>query len=140
MATRDLLTYCSDTFIEMLSEEGDRIARECEQNRTYTHRTSNLKDSYGWGVYHNGKLSKQGFLTPTPSATVPRRLDGKDVYGRDEIETYLQNYKATAQYELIVFAAMPYAGVLESKGYRVISVAHKLLSDLGVGTVVPINS
>lgn len=139
MAESDILGLYSAAIIESLAEDGERIARECELNRTYTHRTHNLKDSYGWGVYYKSRLVKSGFLTSTSSAQEPRRLSGVDVYGRKEIEARLQSYKPTSEYELIVYAAMPYTSVLETHGYRVISVAHKLLKDSIIATKVNVN-
>lgn len=47
--------------LDALEKEGKRILAECEQERTYTHRTQNLYDSYGYGVYYNGKLQEKAF-------------------------------------------------------------------------------
>ena len=47
--------------IKFLSEEADKIIAE-ELNRvTYKNETDNLHDSYGWGIYVNGKLTNSTF-------------------------------------------------------------------------------
>lgn len=126
-----LIGMFREDMLDALSNEGRRIASECEAERSYTHRTKNLKDSYGWGVYHDGKLQRRGFLTDSPEADRPRRIGGADVQGRQEIMEYLLRYKPTAQYELVVYAAMPYASILEERKYRVISTAVRKLDEMG---------
>lgn len=120
-----------DDMLDALAREGKRVAAECEAERSYTHRTKNLKDSYGWGVYHGGKLQRHGFLTDSQEAREPRRIGGVDVQGRQEIMDYLLRYKPAAQYELVVYAAMPYASILEERKYRVISTAVRKLDEMG---------
>ena len=50
--------------VQKLEQEGNRILQECESERDYTHRSENLYDSYGFGIYVGGKLRKVGYLSP----------------------------------------------------------------------------
>lgn len=120
-----------------LADEGARILRQCVEERDYTHRTYNLYDSYGYGVYVSGKLQRYGFLG-TQKATEPRKWYGEDVRGRDEILEYLKSEHKPSNdaIELVIAAAMPYAKVLESGGggikhkYKVISMSNDLLREI----------
>ena len=52
MAKKDLISE----LVKELSKEGQRIVANQLNNVGYTHRTYNLNDSYGFGVYVDGKL------------------------------------------------------------------------------------
>lgn len=123
----------TDNLVAALAADGERIIRECEQEKTYSHDTKNLYDSYGYGVYVGGKLTKKGFLSDSPQATEPRKWYGKEIHGREAIEAFLDAYKATNGIELVIAAAMPYAAVLENRGggvqhkYKVISMSNDKL-------------
>ena len=120
-----------------LADEGARILRQCVEQRDYTHRTYNLYDSYGYGVYVSGKLQRYGFLG-TQKATEPRKWYGENVRGREEILEYLKSEHKPSNdaIELVIAAAMPYAKVLESGGggikhkYKVISMSNDLLREI----------
>ena len=71
--------------LDALEKEGKRILAECEQERTYTHRTQNLYDSYGYGVYYNGKLQRKGFLSDSETATETKKWYGVEISGREQI-------------------------------------------------------
>lgn len=111
--------------------------RQCVEQRDYTHRSYNLYDSYGYGVYVSGKLQRYGFLG-TQKATEPRKWYGENVSGREEILEYLKSeHKPSSDaIELVIAAAMPYAKVLESGGgdikhkYKVISMSYDMLKDI----------
>lgn len=120
-----------------LAKDAKDVLKECVQEIDYTHRTKNLYDSYGYGVYVQGKLTKIGFLSSSPQATKTKKWYGKVLKGRDEITDYLRNdYKPKGVIDLAVAAAMPYAKVLEaggggiSKKYRVISMSFQKLQEL----------
>lgn len=129
----------TEALVEQLAVEGDRILKECEQEADYTHRTYNLYDSYGYGIYVDGKLKRSGFLTDTATATEGKRWYKDTVKGRERLEEFLSSeYKATKGIDMVVVAAMPYAHALENQSsgqkrkYRVISMAFdklKALSD-----------
>lgn len=121
---------------EMVAE-GQRIIRECVDERDYSHQTKNLYDSYGYGVYINGKLRNKGFLAQRASAKKPRKWYGEEVWGRDEITTFLEKEHTPSKFmELVVVAAMPYAIVLEKGGgglhrkYKVVSMSYDKLKDV----------
>lgn len=115
---------------------GQRILRECVAERDYTHRSNNLYDSYGFGVYVNGKLVNRGYLSNSPTAKAAKKWYGEVIRGRSEIDKYLvSEYAPGNGLELVVVAAMPYAVVLERgsaglhRKYKVISMAYdKLLA------------
>lgn len=133
-----------------LEKEGQRILRECEQERTYTHQTRNLYDSYGFGVYYNGKLTRKGFLSSSPTSTETKKWYGVEVEGREQIENFLnREYKPSKGIDLVIAAAMPYAHALENASsgqhqkYRVISMSYDKLVELqkqAKGSVVSIIS
>ena len=123
--------------LDALDKEGKRILAECEQERTYTHRTQNLYDSYGFGVYYNGKLTRKGFLSSSPTATKTKKWYGVEVEGREQIENFLnREYKPSKGIDLVIAAAMPYAHALENASsgqhqkYKVISMSYNKLRDL----------
>lgn len=136
--------------LDQLEKEGQRILRECEQERTYTHQTQNLYDSYGFGVYYNGKLTRKGFLSSSPTATETKEWYGVEVEGREQIENFLnREYKPSKGIDLVIAAAMPYAHALENASsgqyqkYRVISMSYNKLVELqkqAKGSVVSIIS
>lgn len=126
-----------EQLIQRLEQEGNRILRECEQERDYIHRTNNLYDSYGFGIYVGGKLTKAGYLSSSKTATKNRKWYGQEVSGREQITNFLNNeYKPTKGIDMVVVAAMPYAHALENASsgqkhkYRVISMSYEKLKQL----------
>ena len=123
--------------LQKLESEGNRILQECEQERNYTHQTQNLYDSYGFGIYVGGKLTKAGYLSGSKTATENRKWYGQEVSGREQITNFLNSeYKPTKGIDMVVVAAMPYAAVLENASsgqkhkYRVISMSYDKLKQL----------
>jgi hypothetical protein len=116
--------------IKFLSEEADKIIAE-ELNRVnYKNDTDNLHDSYGWGIYVNGKLSKSGYQTKY--ALAPRIWEREPLYGRDAITDFLERkYKPHDGIDLVIVAAMPYGQILQEKyKYEVIAIAQNQLKAL----------
>ena len=93
------------------------------QNKGYTHRSHNLHDSYGWGVYVNRKLVASGF--PAIQATKGKKWYGETIKGREAITDFLRNkYKPHDGIDLVVAVAMPYGEIVEDKyKYEVIATA-----------------
>lgn len=118
------------TLIDFLSREGQKIVDSQLQNKGYTHRSHNLHDSYGWGVYLNGELKASGF--PAVQATEGKKWYGETIKGREAVETYLKTkYKAHPGIDLVVVAAMPYGEIVEEKyKYEVIATARNDLKRL----------
>ncbi len=116
--------------IDFLSREGQKIVDSQLQNKGYTHRSHNLHDSYGWGVYLNGELKASGY--PAVQATEGKKWYGETIKGREAVETYLKTkYKAHPGIDLVVVAAMPYGEVVEEKyKYEVIATARNDLKRL----------
>lgn len=128
----------TEAVLAELEAHGKRILQECVAERTYTHRTYNLYDSYGYGIYIGGVLVRFGYLSAIPRATEkPPGTDAGEDYGRVEIRRYLSTqHRAVGGIEMVIVAAMPYARILEegnatSKGskkrYKVISMAYDKL-------------
>lgn len=125
------------SILNELESDARRILEECVNEREYTHRTKNLYDSYGYGIYIRGKLKRIGYLSPAPQASVAKSWYGQKIKGRTEIRKYLSGeYHAGNGIELAMVAAMPYAGVLEEGGgnltrkYRVISMSFQKLEGI----------
>lgn len=88
----------------------------------YEHRTLNLHDSYGYGIFLDGELLRHGGVEP--KASEPRIIDGHVLWGRDVLkELFNGTNRTTSQgYVVMIAAAMPYAVDLETQyKYRVIS-------------------
>ena len=121
-------------FIEQLANEGERIVRECLEERDYQHRTKNLHDSYGYALYVYGEVERQ--YTPPAQAEKSKKWYGRDIQGHEEIEKFIKSYKTTHPIELVIVAAMPYAEVLENassgqlRKYKVISMSYDKLKQL----------
>nr|DAH57720.1 MAG TPA: hypothetical protein [Caudoviricetes sp.] len=120
-----------------LDKDAKNVLNECIQEITYTHQTHNLYDSYGYGIYIEGKLEKIGYLSSSPKATKGKNWYGEEIKGREEINDYLKNdYSPSGVIDLAVVATMPYAKILEDGGgnlkqsYRVISMSFQKLQDL----------
>lgn len=134
MADKTLRQMAIDIIVEALEKDAERILRECINEIDYQHRTMNLYDSYGYGIYAEGKLLKIGFLHPTPSAKVAKSWYGEKIKGRQAITEYLgREFKPSGVVDLAIAASMPYAHVLEKgsaglhRKYKVISMSFQKL-------------
>ena len=123
--------------IDILEKEGDRIINECEEERSYVHRTRNLRDSYGWCIFVNKIVVRQGFLSASPQSTKSKSWRGTSgITGRETIKSFFANYEAKEPIELVIAAAMPYGEILENgcgslkQKYRVISMSYEKLQKL----------
>lgn len=145
--------------ISELAREGERAIYEAYESRDWNNRTYNLHDSYGSAVYLKGRLVKSSVryvgneLAKTglsvgwkwnkprsmPDYRGERRLPGDEVQmrGREEVMDFFSNYTPQSKgIELVIVAAMFYAGVLERGGgnlkkkYRVISGATTTMNRL----------
>lgn len=137
MADKTLRQMAIDIIVEALEKDAERILRECINEIDYQHRTMNLYDSYGYGIYAEGKLLKIGFLHPSPSAKVAKSWYGEKIRGRQAITEYLQSeYTPTGVVDLAIAASMPYAHVLEKgsaglhRSYKVISMSFQKLKTI----------
>lgn len=134
-----LRSEAQKALVDRLVNIGIETMRQAYESADFSkNKTQNLHDSYGCAVYHNGMLVKGTIhtLTETPKATQPRRLYGKDVYGREHVEDYLRLYKPrSGGFQLVVIASMPYAGILEAgktplhRKYQVISGIKEAMID-----------
>lgn len=131
--TTALRDRAAKIYLDSLEQEGKRILEECVNERDYEHRTRNLYDSYGYGVYMDGSLKRIGFLSASATATKPKKWYGEEIRGREEITDFLNQHKTGGKFALSIVAAMPYAAVLEAGGggvkrkYKVISMSYDKL-------------
>lgn len=119
MAKKDRISE----LVRFLSHEGQKIVDNQLRNKEYTHRSYNLHDSYGWGVYVYKSLVASGF--PDIQAAEGRKWYNETIKGRDAITDFLRNkYKAHDGIDLVVAVAMPYGEIVEDKyKYEVIATA-----------------
>lgn len=129
--------YVINNALNSLEKEARRILQECVDERTYKHKTYNLYDSYGYGIYLHGKLAKSGYLSSSPKAIDGNKWYDEILYGREQIQKYLQGgYSPSGAIDLTIVATMPYAKVLEEAGggvhhaYKVISMSFKKLDEI----------
>lgn len=117
-------------YVRVLSEYGKRIMDEQLRNKGYTHRTFNLHDSYGWGVYVSGKLVASGY--PEQQAKNGKVWNGDTYKGRETIKDFLQNkYKPHDGIDFVVAVAMPYGIEVEERyKYEVIASARESVKAL----------
>lgn len=117
-------------YVKILSEHGKRIVNEQLASVEYAHRTYNLHDSYGWGVYVDGKLVASGF--PEEQAKEGKEWKGDTYKGRKTITDFLNNkYKPHPGIDFVVAVAMPYGIEVEVVyGYEVIASARRSVMDL----------
>lgn len=126
MAKKDRISE----LVRFLSVEGQKIVDSQLKNKGYTHRTHNLHDSYGWGVYVDKKLVASGFTAV--KAEKGRKWYGEMIKGREAITDFLKNkYKAHDGIDLVVAVAMPYGEIVEDKyKYEVIATARNDVKQL----------
>lgn len=140
--------------VEELANDGERIIKAAYETRGFNNRTYHLHDSYASAVYVNGVLRHNTIRyvgAEMASDTTMRELGdyagdrtrpiyrGKNreqkryltgdtiiVHGRDEAKRFFNDYKPPKDggIQLVVIAAMFYAGIVESKGYQVLSQSY----------------
>lgn len=116
--------------VKELSKEGQRIVANQLNNVGYTHRTYNLNDSYGFGVYLEGKLVSKGFSPHKASGS--KMWENEIISGRKAITDFLENkYKPHPGIDLVIAVAMPYGEIVEEKyKYEVLSTARNDVEQL----------
>jgi hypothetical protein len=107
----EAMIYAGELFVNLAREHG-----------TYTDRTGNLRNSIGYAIAENGRVSK--FALETRSY---QNADAESVKGGEEARSAARNVAEEVAREnpighiLIGFAGMEYAAAVESRGYDVIS-------------------
>lgn len=121
--------------VNLLSREGQKIVDNELSKVDYTYRTLNLRDSYGWGVYLDGKLVRKGYTANSPG--VKKKWYGEDITGYEAIVEFIERkYKPHPGIDLVVVVAMPYGEILQDgagsvkKKYEVINLSRNALKDL----------
>ena len=138
----------TNSVVKTLAQEGKRIIKEAYEQKNWNNRTYNLYNSYVSAVIVNGKIRSIMYLGPEHAPTglddakpkssawtsaTERHIKGIDVErGRREANNFVLSYASQHKKGviLVVGAAMFYAGILESKGYHVISNISTNLRDI----------
>lgn len=126
-----------EEWIKQLTIEGEKVIKNAYEARGFQNRTYNLHDSYGSAVYQDGRLLKHtiryvGSAVATKGVK-KRSISGEaELKGREEVDKFFSEYKPTTTkgLELIVIAAMYYAGFVEGKNYHVIANAETGLQNI----------
>lgn len=146
---KNLWQYRTENFIKpeelekdiigSLTKIGERLIQEAYLSASFQNRTGNLHDSYVSAVFKGGQLVKgtdrylgQLFKTDgtphrTPSIEYDEYSSGENEYatGREEAKKFLAKWAFAKGRPnsicLVVAATMFYSGILESRGFRVIS-------------------
>lgn len=122
------------SLVAQLTELGQKACLYAIEQRGYTNRKYNLRDSIGSAVYVDGKIvksSKRYAYTPKSSKAPYQDRgtngDGEWKEGRDAIDEYWDNNETLTNpqntVELVIVAGVFYSGILEDKGIQVISAA-----------------
>lgn len=149
---RNLLSYkgmfnpntITDKIVNVLANEGYLLIKKAYESRKWENQTFNLHNSYVSAVFVKGKLRPTSvrFLSdePHPPKSGTKWLPTDRPYGmidiengRKEAENFLASYSRehkTHGVRLVVAAAMFYSGILEAKGYRVLSTIQADLENL----------
>lgn len=133
-----------------LEKVAQTVCLECLNEADYTNRSYNLHDSYGYAVYWketddtglNTRVKRIWGTAAQARAKGAKNWYGNPISGAEEIKKYLKEYSfkfeaSTNEFAVVVYAAMPYAPLLENgnpnspignhKRYKVISMAHEKL-------------
>ena len=100
----------SETIMASLISIGDAALVNAEKFHSYTHRTFNLSDSYGYAIYQKGILKKLKMNTPKA-----KKQDQQGTSGKDLGRSFLESYVSTEDWDLIVVAGEFYATALENQ-------------------------
>lgn len=108
-------------FLDILEGEARLFINEMIDSRTYEHDTYNLYDSYGYGIYENGKLLRKSSRGRT--ANKARHWYGSEVWGYEMVDEFFESFNEVEKngYVVVFVASIPYAAALEHRDYRVIS-------------------
>ncbi len=101
--TQQLIEYAKNTLAKAFVES------------EYANITLNLKDSYVWGVYFDGKRVDYGFLG-AKEATTYAIEDGQQIYGREEAQKFIDSYQSRVSrgWELVFAVTTIYGAYLET--------------------------
>lgn len=112
--------------LKTLGEQCVNVARTLD---TYVDQTSNLRNSIGFVILHNGKIIERNFentsrprrLSKSAKSKTPKSAANGLQTGKSYAEELAKAYPKG--YVLIVVAGMNYAAAVESKGYDVLTSA-----------------
>ena len=104
---------------EQLISEGRRLVEKAYEEKNFINRTNNLADSYGSCLFVDGKEypNSRYYLHTSKQASIPYKYAGEDIYGREAVERFFDNFDKSVSKDkvmLVVVAAAPYARVLEN--------------------------
>ena len=106
------------TVIEYLATLGQETIENMYAEKGTNDDLYNQRDAYGFGVYYNGKLVKEGYLEGEKS-TAPSR--DRKLRGRREAKKAIKNYTPDRQgYVLYLVNAMHYSAVHQKRHKQII--------------------
>ena len=125
--------------VDILEKKGKELVASAYNSREFKNDTYNLRDSYGYAVYYNGKVKVFGGLDGKKATVTNQESIGSKnrSFGRDDLEQYVKMYGAKSYgFELIIVAVKFYAGLLEdgtrtNRRYKVISQVWDKMEDFG---------
>lgn len=140
MAKKKPTEEIREGLLDILETEARKFIVDTVKSITYEHETFNLYDSYGYGIYLDGVLKRSSALSNwnRKVASEPRTIWGNEYWGHDvaksifskDISVFGEGF-STKGYSIVFAALMPYAGVLESRNYKVISQMNLAAYEIG---------
>lgn len=129
----DIKEEAYNEVIENLELAGKDIIKTAFEKANFNkNRTQNLRDSYAWAVFCDGKLISKGFESVDPQAKKSIKSGGTYHNGRNlAIESINSHVPTSTGFELYIVAAIFYANILEASGkFHVISSANSDIDQL----------
>lgn len=96
-----------DKCMEILMTLGESCLEYARTKHSFKNQTFNLEDSYGYAIYHNGKIEKK--VLSNPKATQSKIYDFEPWKGTEAASAFLDRFPAEDGYTLVVVAGMYYA-------------------------------
>lgn len=119
--------------ITILEQSGKDIINTAFEKANFNKsRTQNLRDSYAWAVFADGKNVSLGFESVNPKAKQLAYKQGNYFDGRTlAVESIKEHLPIQQGFELYIVAAIFYANILEASGkFQVISSANSDIEQL----------
>lgn len=125
--------------VSTLTDLGQEVCKKAIENKGYTDRLYNLHDSIGSAVYVGGEIVPSSKRYAESKKSRGEYFDRGDnatysmMTGRQALDDYWNEHpRLSGNYnsvELVVIAAVFYAGILEDRGIEVMSVAAEYIEN-----------
>ena len=114
-----------DKILRVLRYAGEIAINEAKNNGAYQDQTANLRNSIGYVICVDGKISNENFSL-SAQGTEPSTENGLKI-GRDLAISIARQSK---EISLVIVAGMKYAAYVESRGYNVLTSAEQRANQL----------